>query len=389
MLILFFCVSTFLILSVCIDQWGVTATPFEKFGKICQKFGVAVTAANRNIIGTWNKIVRSRSPTPQQIDRINTWMIRHTKNQMIAGTAALKLPAMPKSTIMVETTSKEKQTYLNTRSKLDVWNVTKSYLSRKNIDISKLPSASYLDIQLHPLRSQTCCNSKLLALEKDISTLLHTQNGHANVLIFTRFMDSIATLRKFRSKSIVMSKMKIYEISSNSAAKARQSSIRSFQDPSNKQSKILIVSYRTGSCGITLTAASRVYLLEPCLLPSDEVQAGGRISRLGQTKKISLVRLVMKDTCDEGLIKLHAMLESGAAKYDNDGKLPPVLIPTLLKEGAAKPPSKNNIDNKAGTALFGVNIWQAIYKLPVVQQDGTSADAHKKNTELLYSTGFT
>jgi hypothetical protein len=121
------------------------------------------------------------------------------------------------------------------------------------------------------------------------------------------------------------------------------------------------------------------------LLPSDEVQAGGRISRLGQTKKISLVRLVMKDTCDEGLIKLHAMLESGAAKYDNDGKLPPVLIPTLLKEGAAKPPSKNN----TGAALFGVNIWQAIYKLPVVQQDGTTADAHKKNTELLYSTGFT
>ena len=109
---------------------------------------------------------------------------------------------------------------------------------------------------------------------------------------------------------------------------------------------------------------------------------------MGQTKKISLVRLVMKDTCDEGLIKLHAMLESGAAKYDNDGKLPPVLIPTLLKEGAAKPPSKNNIENMAN-ALCGVNIWQAIYKLPVVRQDGTSADAHKKNTELLYSTGFT
>ena len=263
-----------------------------------------------------------------------------------------------------------------------------------SIETSKLPSASYLDIQLHPLRSQTCCNSKLLALEKDISTLLHTQNANANVLIFTRFMDSIATLKKFRSKSIVMSKMKLYEISSNSAAKARQSSIRSFQDPNNKQSKILIVSYRTGSCGITLTAASRVYLLEPCLLPSDEVQAGGRISRLGQTKKISLVRLVMKDTCDEGLVKLHAMLESGAAKYDNDGKLPPVLIPTLLKEGAAKPPSKNNIEEKQNylvklQALRGVNIWQAIYKLPVVQQDGTSADAHKKNTELLYSTGFT
>ena len=380
---------------MCIDQWGVTATPFEKFGKICQKFGVSVTAGgNRNIIRTWNKIVRSRSPTQQQIDRINTWMIRHTKNQMIAGTAALKLPAMPKSTIMVETTSKEKQTYLTIRSKLDVYAVTRSYLSRKNIETSKLPSASYLDIQLHPLRSQTCCNSKLLALEKDISTLLHTQNANANVLIFTRFMDSIATLKKFRSKSIVMSKMKLYEISSNSAAKARQSSIRSFQDPNNKQSKILIVSYRTGSCGITLTAASRVYLLEPCLLPSDEVQAGGRISRLGQTKKISLVRLVMKDTCDEGLVKLHAMLESGAAKYDNDGKLPPVLIPTLLKEGAAKPPSKNNIEEKQNylvklQALRGVNIWQAIYKLPVVQQDGTSADAHKKNTELLHSTGFT
>jgi hypothetical protein len=46
-----------------------------------------------------------------------------------------------------------------------------------------------------------------------------------------------------------------------------------------------------GNCGITLTAASRVYLMEPCVDPAVEAQAAGRIHRLGQDKHVLCKRL--------------------------------------------------------------------------------------------------
>ena len=46
--------------------------------------------------------------------------------------------------------------------------------------------------------------------------------------------------------------------------------------------RVFIVTYATAAVGITLTAANRVFLLEPCQDPGQEAQAAGRIHRLGQ-----------------------------------------------------------------------------------------------------------
>ena len=51
---------------------------------------------------------------------------------------------------------------------------------------------------------------------------------------------------------------------------------------------------QVGNVGITLTAATRVYLFEPCLDPQMEMQAAGRIHRLGQTKDVLVKRLVYR-----------------------------------------------------------------------------------------------
>ena len=46
-----------------------------------------------------------------------------------------------------------------------------------------------------------------------------------------------------------------------------------------KGAKVFVVTYATAAGGITLTAASRVYLMEPALDPAVEMQAAGRIHR--------------------------------------------------------------------------------------------------------------
>jgi hypothetical protein len=63
------------------------------------------------------------------------------------------------------------------------------------------------------------------------------------------------------------------------------------------------------------------------------VQAAGRISRLGQTKEISLVRLVAKDTVDEAIIEMHEQLASGAKKFTKEGCIPASCVVAMGKKG--------------------------------------------------------
>ena len=56
---------------------------------------------------------------------------------------------------------------------------------------------------------------------------------------------------------------------------------------------------------VTLTAATRLYLFEPCLDPSHEIQAAGRVHRLGQLKDVHIVRFVYKQTIEDAICELH------------------------------------------------------------------------------------
>jgi len=77
--------------------------------------------------------------------------------------------------------------------------------------------------------------------------------------------------------------------------------------------KVFVITIKAGAMGITLTAASAVFLMEPAIDPSLEIQAAGRIHRLGQTKDVLVHRMVVKYTIEEQIVKAHEKLRSGAA----------------------------------------------------------------------------
>ncbi|KAK6855357.1 hypothetical protein PG995_008889 [Apiospora arundinis] len=62
---------------------------------------------------------------------------------------------------------------------------------------------------------------------------------------------------------------------------------------------ILLMTLGTGTVGLNLAAASRIYLLEPQWNPSVEQQAFGRALRLGQTEQVTIIRYFMKDTVED------------------------------------------------------------------------------------------
>ncbi|KAI0470248.1 hypothetical protein F4859DRAFT_486125 [Xylaria cf. heliscus] len=68
--------------------------------------------------------------------------------------------------------------------------------------------------------------------------------------------------------------------------------------------RVMLLTLSCGAVGLTLTTASRAYLMEPHWNPTLEEQALARIHRLGQTKEVTTVRFFMRDSFEEQVIKV-------------------------------------------------------------------------------------
>ena len=60
---------------------------------------------------------------------------------------------------------------------------------------------------------------------------------------------------------------------------------------------------------MTLTSASRVFLMEPISDPGTEVQCAGRIHRLGQTKDVLCKRFAFTESYEQAVCELHDQIE--------------------------------------------------------------------------------
>ncbi|KAJ9107742.1 hypothetical protein QFC21_001203 [Naganishia friedmannii] len=68
--------------------------------------------------------------------------------------------------------------------------------------------------------------------------------------------------------------------------------------------EVLLVSLRAGGVGLNLTTASRAYLIDPYWNPSVENQAIDRIHRLGQTRSVTSIKYVVKNSIEEKMLQV-------------------------------------------------------------------------------------
>jgi len=68
--------------------------------------------------------------------------------------------------------------------------------------------------------------------------------------------------------------------------------------------EILLVSLKAGGVGLNLTAAQRVYLVDPYWNPAVENQAVDRIHRLGQTRPVTTIKLIIENTIEARLLEV-------------------------------------------------------------------------------------
>ena len=84
--------------------------------------------------------------------------------------------------------------------------------------------------------------------------------------------------------------------------KARSAVLTAFQN--EPDITILLVSIKAGGQGLNLTAASKVYMMEPQFNPGVELQAIDRVHRLGQNRDVDIVHYIMRDSVEDKILDL-------------------------------------------------------------------------------------
>jgi superfamily II DNA or RNA helicase len=121
--------------------------------------------------------------------------------------------------------------------------------------------------------------------------------GH-RALVFTQFLGAMELLRKrFDAAGI-----EYLELEGATPAKDRAERIEAFQ---SGQGDVFLMSLRAGGIGVNLTGADYVIHVDPWWNPAVEDQATARAHRMGQTRPVTVYRLVTRATIEERIVALH------------------------------------------------------------------------------------
>ena len=120
-------------------------------------------------------------------------------------------------------------------------------------------------------------------------------SGH-KALVFSQFTQFLGIVR-----DVLDSKGIRYEYLDGRTRK-RQERVDRFQQDAD--CPLFLISLKAGGLGLNLTAADYVFLLDPWWNPAVERQAADRAHRIGQQRKVTVYRLIAKDTVEEKVLEL-------------------------------------------------------------------------------------
>lgn len=89
--------------------------------------------------------------------------------------------------------------------------------------------------------------------------------------------------------------------------------MRAFNSEDKGSPAIILVSLMAGGVGVNLIGACNLIIADPWWNPAVEDQAIDRVYRIGQTEPVRVYRLIIANSVEERLLRLHAGKRSLAA----------------------------------------------------------------------------
>lgn len=137
--------------------------------------------------------------------------------------------------------------------------------------------------------------AKLEAMTEIVTELI--SGGH-KALIFSQFVDYLSIIRERLDELGVAYQY----LDGSTPARERQERVSAFQ---SGEGDLFLISLRAGGFGLNLTAADYVIHMDPWWNPAVEDQGSDRTHRIGQSRPVTVYKLVAKGTIEEKIIELH------------------------------------------------------------------------------------
>eukprot|EP01133_Synstelium_polycarpum_P012145 gene12145-14211_t len=151
---------------------------------------------------------------------------------------------------------------------------------------------------LEPIHS-----GKMLFVEQLVKSLQTVGERVVLVSNYTQTLDVFQDLLKIMSISSL-------RLDGQVNPDERQALVDKFNDPSNKNYPVFLLSAKAGGVGINLIGANHIVLFDPDWNPAIDQQAMERVWREGQTKPVSIYRLLSIGTIEEKIYQRQLMKES-------------------------------------------------------------------------------
>jgi superfamily II DNA or RNA helicase len=154
---------------------------------------------------------------------------------------------------------------------------------------------------------RACCNPALIdaaagvpsgKLDAFLDLVEELVRNRHRALVFSQFVGHLGLVRTALDARGIR-----YEYLDGSTPSAeRERRVAAFQSGS---AELFLISLRAGGTGLNLTAADYVVHLDPWWNPAVEDQASDRAHRIGQERPVTIYRLIMQDSIEERILRLH------------------------------------------------------------------------------------
>lgn len=154
---------------------------------------------------------------------------------------------------------------------------------------------------------QACCNPRLIDPNTSITSskmqvfadvVDELLGGRHKALVFSQFIGHLKIIREYLDEKGISYQY----LDGSTSTKLRQKGVEDFQAG---HGDLFLISLKAGGLGLNLTAADYVIHMDPWWNPAIEDQASDRAHRIGQTRPVTVYRLVSKDSIEEKIVKLH------------------------------------------------------------------------------------
>jgi SNF2 family DNA or RNA helicase len=173
---------------------------------------------------------------------------------------------------------------------------------------------------------QTCCDLALLKndrfnqllvgrrsskLERLLELLNEAVSGDHRVLVFSQFQTQLREIEKCLEVAGIGS------LRLDGQTRNRQELVDRFQRADGPP--VFLISLKAGGYGLNLTAADTVIHFDPWWNPAAEAQASDRAHRIGQTRPVTVYRLLTRGTVEEKVVRMQERKRELAGVVDEDG----------------------------------------------------------------------